>query len=82
MHVAKAISSIFYTTYRAGHVRGARACPEEWGTSWVVMGQLIKCRRLWGGSPGRRSGEEDASLGSGRVCISMGAVGGAMSWLL
>ena len=57
-------------------------CPEEWDMSWVVMGQLIKCRHLWGGSPGHRGGEEDASLGSGHVHISMGAMGGAMSWLI
>ena len=39
--------------------------------SWVV----IVCHHLWGG-------EEDVWLGSGRVHISMGAMGSVTSWLL
>ena len=64
-------------------LRGGWACqragthPEEWGTSWVVMGRLIACRHLWGGSPGCGGGKEDTWLGSGRMCISMGAMDSA-----
>ena len=69
-------------------LRGGWACQRGrgasrgWGTSWVVMGRLIACCRLWGGSPGCGGSKEDAWLGSGRVCISMGAMDGATSWLL
>ena len=65
----------------AGHVRGAGARPEDGahpGWSWDV----ITCRHLWGGSPGRGGSEDDAWLGSGHVRISMGAMDGATSWLL
>ena len=52
--------------------RGAGSHPEEWGMSWVVMGQLTACHRLWGGLPGCGGGEKDVWLRSGCMHISMG----------
>ena len=56
-------------------VRGQVAQREQ-GGAWHG-GEVIACHRLQGGLPGHRGGEEDMWLGSGCVCVSMGAMGGA-----